>query len=160
MDPIIDDVFLIEKMAGKGGWTFVRLPAVSANYREKFGTVRVSGKIEDYELSSYGLMPIKSGGLFLAIKADIRKKIGKKEGDRVRIVLYSEKQQVTMAVPEDLLLCLEDDPDAYETYKDCDDIQRKAFLDWIAEATNDELRVKRIAQIINVLASKIKKLPF
>jgi hypothetical protein len=151
---LIEGEFLMEKMPGKGGWTYVRLPGVSADYRGKFGTVRASGTIDDYELVSYGLMPIRDGGLFLPIKAEIRKKIGKKEGDRVRVILYADVECPPMATPADLLLCLEDEPEAYRTYQSYTDVERKAFLDWIGSASQDELRVQRIVQAIEMLLNK------
>jgi len=158
--PLITGEFLMERMPGKGGWTYIRLPAVSSNFRGKFGTVHVSGTIDDYELISYGLMPIRDGGLFLPVKAEIRKKIGKKDGDRVQIVLYSDSpEHPPMATPEDLLVCLEDEPEAYRVYLSYTETERKVFLDWIGAAGLDEIRVKRIAQTIDLLLNKQKKVP-
>jgi len=154
--PLIEGTFLLEKIPGKGGWTYVRLPGVSSGYRGKFGTVRVSGTIDDYELINYGLMPIRDGGLFLPIKAEIRKKTGKKEGDKVYVLLYAD-ENLPMAMPEDLLICLQDEPEAYKTYQTYTETERKAFLDWIGAANQDEVRVRRIAQTIDMLLNKQKK---
>nr|WP_294870482.1 YdeI/OmpD-associated family protein [uncultured Pedobacter sp.] len=155
--PLIEGTFLLEKIPGKGGWTYVRLPGVSSDYRGRFGTVKVSGTIDDYELINYGLMPIKDGGLFLPIKAEIRKKTGKKEGDKVYILLYADAEDVPMAMPEDLLGCLQDEPEAYQTYQRYNETEQKAFLDWIGEANQDEIRVRRIAQAIDLLLNKQKR---
>ncbi|TDQ07488.1 YdeI/OmpD-associated family protein [Pedobacter metabolipauper] len=152
--PIIEGTFLLERMPGKGGWTYLKLPGVSSDYRGKFGSVKVSGTIDDYELVNYGLMPIRNGGLFLPIKAEIRKKTGKKEGDNVYITLYADAENLPMATPEDLLLCLQDEPEAYQAYQSCTETERKAFLDWIGEANQDEIRVKRIVQTIDMLLNK------
>lgn len=151
---LIEGTFLLEKIPGKGGWTYVRLPGVSSDYRGKFGTVKVSGTIDDYELINYGLMPIRDGGLFLPIKAEIRKKIGKKEGDKVCVLLYADAEDIPMAMPEDLLVCLQDEPEAYQTYQSYTETERKAFLDWIGAANQDEARVRRIAQTIDMLLNK------
>lgn len=154
---LIEGTFLLEKIPGKGGWTYVRLPGVSSDYRGKFGTVKVSGTVDDYELINYGLMPIRDGGLFLPIKAEIRKKTGKKEGDKVQIILYADAEDIPMATPEDLLLCLQDEPEAYQTYQSYSEADRKAFLDWIGSASHDELRVQRIAQTIDMLLNRQKR---
>ncbi|RZK81788.1 MAG: DUF1905 domain-containing protein [Pedobacter sp.] len=156
--PLIEGIFLLEKMAGKGGWTFVRLPAVGAEHKGKWGTVKVKGLVDTYELVAYSLMPIKTGELFLPIKAEIRKHIGKKEGDKVQITLYAEEILPPIAVPEDLLLCLEDEPEAHKMYMKCTIVQKKAFLDWIGEATNDESRIHRIVRTINLLLNKQTKI--
>ena len=102
-------------------------------------------------------MPIRDGGLFLPIKAEIRKKTGKKEGDKVYVLLYADAEDIPMAMPEDLLVCLQDEPEAYQTYQSYTETERKAFLDWIGEANQDEVRVRRIAQIIDLLLSKQKR---
>ncbi|HMI04563.1 MAG TPA: YdeI/OmpD-associated family protein [Pedobacter sp.] len=152
--PLIEGIFQLEKIPGKGGWTYVRLPGVSSSYRGKFGTVKVSGTVDDYELINYGLMPIRDGGLFLPIKAEIRKKTGKKEGDKVHVTLYADAENLPMATPEDLLLCLQDEPEAYQTYQSYTESERKALLDWIDSASHDEARVQRIAQTIDMLLNK------
>jgi hypothetical protein len=157
-EALVEGIFQMEKMPGKGGWTYVRLPGVSSGYRGKFGTVRVSGTIDDYELINYGLMPIRDGGLFLPIKAAIRKKIGKQEGDKIHVILYADAEKLPMATPEDLLVCLQDEPEAYQTYHSYTEMERKAFLDWIGSASQDELRIQRIAQTIDMLLNKQKKI--
>jgi hypothetical protein len=157
MELLIEGTFLIEKMPGKGGWSYVRLPGVRADYKGKWGTVKVSGTIDEYELTAYNLMPVKDGSLFLPIKAEIRKKTGKQEGDRVRIVLYADEQKISMATPEDLLLCLQDEPEAHQTFMSYTEAEQKAFLDWIGQATQDQARVQRIARTIDMLLNKQKK---
>ena len=155
--PLIEGTFIMEKIPGKGGWTYIKLPEVSSGYKRKFGTVRVSGTIDDYELISYSLMPIRDGNLFLPVKAEIRKKIGKKEGDRVQLLLYADAEDLPMATPEDLLICLKDEPLAYKIYQSYTEAERKVLFDWIGAANQDEVRVQRIAQTIDMLLNKQKK---
>lgn len=47
----------------------------------------VKGIIDNVESKNYKLMPTGNGRLFLQVKTEIRKKIGKKEGDWVAVVL-------------------------------------------------------------------------
>ncbi|WP_316815168.1 YdeI/OmpD-associated family protein [Pedobacter nyackensis] len=157
MKPLIEGTFLLKKIPGKGGWTYIRLPGVDSGYKGKWGTVKVSGTIDNYELTSYSLMPIRNGGLFLPVKAEIRKKTGKQEGDQVHIILYADEQNIPVATAEDLLLCLQDEPEAHQIYMSYTEAERKAFLDWIDEAALDDTRVQRIAQTIDMLLNKQKK---
>ncbi|MEY3398621.1 MAG: hypothetical protein RL220_1215, partial [Bacteroidota bacterium] len=78
---LVDKAYRLEKFPGKGGWTYARIPEILQDKHSPFGWVRVKGSIDDVEFSSYHLMPMGNGQLFLPVKADIRKKIGKKEGD-------------------------------------------------------------------------------
>lgn len=89
------------------------------------------------------------------MKSAIRKKIGKKEGDWVHVVLFADNAPTE--IPEELLLCLKDDPGAYKTFLSYSDGEQKAFIEWIYSAKTDETKVERIAQMLDKPA-KHKKL--
>jgi hypothetical protein len=65
---------VLEKIPGKGGWTYVVINEIAPDKRAKFGWVKVRGSIDDYELNQYKLMPMGNGKLFLPVRAEIRKK--------------------------------------------------------------------------------------
>jgi len=88
--PLIDATYLLEKFDTEDGWTFACIPETPKNKSGRFGWVKVSGWINDYELISHTLMPMGNGTLFISIKTEIRKKIRKELGDSVRIVLYPD----------------------------------------------------------------------
>jgi hypothetical protein len=81
-------------------------------------------------------MPMGEGKLFLPVKADIRKKIGKKAGDWVKIVLFADNEPTE--IPEEFLLCLRDDPTAYKTFLSYTDGEKKEFINWIYSAKTDD----------------------
>lgn len=92
-------------------------------------------------------MPVKGGKLFLPVKAEIRKKIGKKEGDWIKVVLYRDHDPAE--IPEELLICLKDEPELYKTFLSYSDAVKKHFTDWIYSAKTDETKVKRIAETLD-----------
>jgi hypothetical protein len=67
--PLVDQKYKLEKVQGKGGWTFVVIAEVDPNKRAHFGWVKVKGKIDDFDLFSYRLMPMGNGMLFFACKS-------------------------------------------------------------------------------------------
>jgi hypothetical protein len=79
--PLADNKYLLEKYPGKDGWTYAEIPEVPQSRNSPFGWVKVKGSIDNHEFKNYHLMPMGNGKLFLPVKSDIRKKIGKKEGD-------------------------------------------------------------------------------
>jgi uncharacterized protein YdeI (YjbR/CyaY-like superfamily) len=95
-------------------------------------------------------MPLSNGSLFLPVRSEIRKKIGKKAGDWVKVVLYAD--DAPAEIPDELLSCLEEDSIAYEAFKSYTDGQRKEFIDWIYSAKTEDTRVKRIVETLNKLA--------
>lgn len=152
--PLVNKKYLLEKYPGKGGWTYAAIPEVLQDKHSPFGWVKVKGRIDDYEFKNYKLMPMGNGQLFLPVKADIRKKIGKKDGDWVHIVLFADNAPTE--IPNELLDCLKDNPLAYNTFLTFTDGQQKEFVDWIYSSKTDDTKVKRIAETINKLVNQEK----
>ena len=105
--PLVDNHYILEKFPGKGGWTYAALPEIPPDKKAHFGWVRVRGSIDSHSFRNYHLMPMGNGQLFLPVRAEVRKKIGKKEGDRVHVVLYADHEPTE--IPEELLTCLNED---------------------------------------------------
>ncbi len=151
---IVNDIFLLEKFPGKGGWTFVALPHLTQNKKNLFGWLTVKGCIDTYELKKYKLLPIKGNKLFLPVKASIRKIINKHAGDHVQVKLYLDES--TIEIPEEFLTCLNDEPQAYHNFIAFTENQQKAFLDWIYDAKTEKTKVERINNVIQQLIKQQK----
>jgi len=147
--PLVNKKYLLEKYPGKGGWTYAAIPEVLQDRNAPFGWVKVRGSIDYHEFKNYRLMPMGNGKLFLPVKAEIRKKIGKKEGDWVNVILYADNTPTE--IPDELLLCLLEDPTAHRTFLSYSDGEQKAYVDWIYSAKTDETKVERIAKTLNRL---------
>jgi hypothetical protein len=111
-------------------------PKFCRRKRSPFGWVKVRGWIDDFEIKNYKLMPMGNGKLFLPVKAEIRKKIAKKEGDWVNIVLYADTNPIE--IPGEFFDCLKTDPTAFEIFSSYTDGQKKEFIDWIYSAKTRE----------------------
>jgi hypothetical protein len=147
--PLVNKHYLLEKYPGKGGWTYAAIPEVLQDKHAPFGWVKVRGSIDDAEIKNYHLMPMGNGKLFLPVKAEIRKKINKKAGDLVKVVLYAD--DTATEIPEELLLCLLDEPLAHQRFLCYTDGEKKAFIDWIYSAKKEETKTDRIAETITKL---------
>lgn len=147
--PLVDKEYLLEKFPGKGGWTFAKLPEVPSSKHSPFGWVRVRGKIDDFEIKNYNLMPMGNGHLFLPVRAEIRKKIKKGAGDYVRVTLFADN--LPTEIPDELQACLQDEPKALEGFLTYTNAEQKAFIQWIYSAKTDDTKVERIAETIDKL---------
>ncbi|HLF33645.1 MAG TPA: YdeI/OmpD-associated family protein [Cyclobacteriaceae bacterium] len=152
--PLVNKKYLLKKIPGKGGWTYATIPEVMQDKHAHFGWVKVKGSIDGFNFNNYRLMPMGDGHLFLPVRAEIRKKIGKEEGDFVHIVLYADNSPTE--IPEELLLCLKDEPEAYKTFLRYSDGEQKAFIDWIYSAKTEDKKVERIAKTLDKLSNRRK----
>ncbi len=153
--PLVDKKCLLEKFPGKGGWTYAAIPEILQNKEKPFGWVTVKGKIDDYELKQYRLMPMGDRQLFLPVKAQIRKKIKKEAGDFVHVILYSDESSVE--TPKEILDCFAMEPKAVlKTFLNFSEGERKVYLDWIYSAKKEETKAERIASMMERIEKGLK----
>ncbi len=146
---LVNKTYVLEIIPGKGGWTYTSIPEIEPDKHAHFGWVRVKGSIDGFQISAYHLMPMGNGSLFLPVKNEIRKKIGKQAGDKVHVILYLDKNPVE--VPSEILECLQDNPLAEAAFVKISDAEKKAFIEWIYAAKKDETKANRIARMIQML---------
>ena len=146
MKPLTNKKYLLERFPGKGGWTYISLPEIPKDKAAPFGIVKVKGTIDDYEINQYTLMPFSNGALLMAVKAEIRKKIGKEEGNHVHVILYRDDS--AFELPEDFILRLQENPDVYEAFKKYRPWEQKMCVQWIYSAKRPETVNERIIRTI------------
>ncbi|MBC7935715.1 MAG: DUF1905 domain-containing protein [Rhizobacter sp.] len=145
--PLLEAAFKLQRFNAKGGWTYISIPPLQPVKGKAFGMPRVKGSIDDHTFEQYHLMALKDGNLFLSVNANIRKAIGKQAGDMVKLVLYEDNSP--LKIPADLVVCLQDEPKAYERFMKLSEGYQKEFITWIYAAKREETRISRIAAMIS-----------
>lgn len=145
--PLVSKQYTLQRMPGKGGWTFIVIKEITRAQRGKHGVVQVRGFIDKYEMKAFNLMPMANGSMFMPVKAAIRKQIKKEAGDRVKLVLFAHN--APLEIPEEWLDCLRDEPVAHQAFFAFPENEQKQYIDWIYEAKKEETRVDRMAEAID-----------
>ena len=78
----------LEYKPGFGAWTHhIRIPNTE-NFQGRWGSLKVSGTIDGYEVANLNLAPRKGENKIISINKEIREAIGKSGGDIVTVTLY------------------------------------------------------------------------
>lgn len=154
MKPLVNKKYKLEKFPGKGGWTFARIPEIAKDKSQPFGWVKVRGTIDGVEIKKYHLMPMGNGQLFLPVKAEIRKKIRKEEGDTITVILYPDNDP--LEIPDEFSICLQDEPNAREFFFSLSEGEQKYYLNWIFSAKKEDTKVSRMAEAVTRLSQRRK----
>ncbi len=136
------------------GWIHIIVPAKIASkiHSEDKKGFRVKGKIDNYFFSGIGLLPAGEGDYFMALSASIRKKLMKKQGDKVSVQLQQDEAEYKL--PEIFTSCLDDEPEALEFFNTLSKGHQRYYGNWIGSAKTDDTKVKRVAEAISALYSK------
>jgi len=81
----------------KGAWTYnIQIPNTK-HIIGKWGSLKVSGFIDDYKIESINLFTISGQDKLISVNQKIRKEIKKSGGDTVNVTLYllTSKEQIT-----------------------------------------------------------------
>src|SRR5690349_3764886 len=88
-------ILKFDSQGEKTGWTYIEISAAIAeqlNPGVKKG-YQVKGKLDSYSFKGLNLLPMGEGKFILALKSDVRKRIGKKKGDKLKVELAVDKDQ-------------------------------------------------------------------
>lgn len=143
------------EMGEKTGWTYITVPVSEAQKMhdtDKKG-FRVKGKLQEMELAQVALIPMGEGDYVLPINAAMRKQLKMPVGEKIRVQLSKDDSPLTIAA--DLVMCLEDEPQALAFFKTLAPSHQKYFSKWVDDAKTDATRAKRIAQAVEGLKRKM-----
>lgn len=152
--PIINNNYLIQKRIAQSGFkmsdlTYVLIADFPNIRKNGKGNFRVKGFIDTFEIKQYNLLPTKEKGMILPLNAAVRKKISKKEGDYLHVVLYADESP--LEIPDEFLICLLDSPKANQFFKALSLSNQKYYIDWIEASKKMETKVERITKTIERL---------
>ena len=139
-------------MGEKTGWSYIKIPAAIANqikpdYKKSF---RVKGKLDNEPIEAIALIPMGEGDFIMALKAAVRKKLGKQKGATLKVQLSEDKKP--FAINAEMQECLSDEPRALAAFNKLPGSYQHYYSNWVTAAKTETTRTKRIALVVSSLA--------
>lgn len=148
---------IILKFANKGektGWTYVDIPPdiipkLKLKTRKEF---RIKGLMDDVKFERLATYPIGDGNFIIAINAELRKKLGKKEGAMISVKFELDKSGALQS--HELMDCLNEDPEALQQFNSFTPSHKNYFHNYVLTAKGMDTRAGRIVNIMNAMYKK------
>lgn len=154
MIDFITTIHKFDKQGEKTGWTYIEISAAQAKKLNQGTKVsfRVKGTLDSYRIKQIALLPMGEGNFIMALNAGMRKGIGKKLGDKIKVSLEVDNSE--FAFSQDFMDCLHDDPVAYDFFQTLSGSHQKYFSKWIDSAKTTATKTKRIVMAVTALSKK------
>ncbi|APS40626.1 protein of unknown function [Salegentibacter agarivorans] len=138
--------------SGNGAWTYHIVIPNTADIDGTWGSLKVSGLLDDYELKEMNLAPRKEEDKMISINEEIRKAIGKSGGDTVTVTLYLHTHD-RINKKSEIFKCFED-ASVKDSFKSLNKDEQKEIMDDIISKTTEAKQIEQINHYINILLNK------
>jgi len=138
----------------KTGWTYIEISASQAKKLKPNTKVsfRVKGTLDSFGIQKTALLPMGDGKFIMPLNAAIRKGIGKKQGEKLKVALEVDEREIELS--RDLMKCLKDDPQAQSFFKTLTKGHQQYFSKWIESAKTPATKTKRIVMALTAFTKK------
>ena len=151
MDYLVKDQKLeLKYEPNKGAWTYhIQIPNTK-HIVGKWGSLKVSGFIDNYKIESINLFTISGQNKLISVNDKIRKVIKKSGGDTVNVTLYllTSKEQIT----EKEIIETFKDAEVLKAFKNLSEDERNNIIEQIISIKSEEKQVKTILKFVDKLS--------
>jgi uncharacterized protein YdeI (YjbR/CyaY-like superfamily) len=138
---------------GKGAWTYhIQIPNTK-HLVGKWGTMKVSGTIDNYQLDSINLAKLGDQDKLISINNKIRKAINKNGGDIVTVTLYLMASKARVSEKE--ILETFKDSEVLKTFNSLSEDEQNEIIENIISVKSEDKQVKTILKFIDQLSKSI-----
>lgn len=113
---------------------------------------RIKGMMDDVRFERLATYPIGEGNFIIAINADLRKKLGKKEGAMVIVKFELDSSEALQS--QELMDCLAEDKEALKQFLSQTKSMQNYFHNYINTAKTSATKAARIVHSINAMHKK------
>lgn len=144
-----DEKLELKHQPGKGAWTYHLQIPNTKHIVGKWGSLKVSGTIDNYSIESINLAKLGDQDKLISINDKIRKAINKSGGDTVTVTLYlmTSKAQIT----EKEVLETFKESGVLDAYKKLPKEERNEMMGKITSQKSEDQQVKMILKYLDQL---------
>ncbi len=144
-------ILKFDKKGEKTGWTYIVIDQLKAEILKPDSRVsfRVKGKLDQHAIEKTALLPMGEGDFILPLNGSMRKAIGKKAGDKLKVQISLDTRSLTPS--SDFLKCLKDESRALDFFKTLPKSHQAYFSKWIESAKTIHTKTKRITMAVIAL---------
>jgi hypothetical protein len=149
MDFIVENEKLeIQYTPGNGAWTYHLILPNTKNIRGKWGDLKVSGKIDNYEIKNKNLAPLKDSDKKISLNSEIRKCIGKSAGEFVAVTLYLEKSNTEKENEDEMIFECFKDAEVLNVFNKLKIEEQNQIIQSITATATENQMVEKIVKVI------------
>tara|TARA_R110002124_G_scaffold91569_8_gene233075 strand:- start:151 stop:621 length:471 start_codon:yes stop_codon:yes gene_type:complete len=148
---IQNEKLLIQYIPGNGAWTYQLIIPHTKDIKGKWGDLKVSGTIDNFEIKSKNLGPVKNSDKKMAINAEIRSATGKGAGDSVNVTLYLENQIQEKSNDYEMIVDCFRDAEVLDLFLKLDTVQQNEIIENISSVATEDQKVEKIIKFISNL---------
>jgi hypothetical protein len=145
---INNEKLIIEYIPINGAWTYQLIIPNTKDIKGKWGNIKVSGKIDDFEIKNKNLGPMKNADKKMAINAEIRNSIGKGAGDFVNVTLYIENKNKEKNNDNGMIFECFKDAEVLNIFKKIKIEEQNEIIKSINSSATENQKVDTIVKII------------
>jgi hypothetical protein len=154
MDYLVKDHKLeLKYEPNKGAWTYhIQIPNTK-HIIGKWGSLKVSGFIDDYKIESINLFTILGQDKLISVNHKIRNEIKKSGGDTVNVTLYllTSKEQITK---KEIIETFKD-AEVLKVFENLSEDKKNNIIEQIISIKSEENQVKIILKFVDQLSKNL-----
>lgn len=156
MDYIINnEELIIQHIPGNGAWTYQLIIPNTKDIKGKWGDLKVSGTIDNFEIKNKNLGPMKNADKKMALNSEIRNSIGKGAGDLVNVTLYLEDRTHVQTNENEMIFECFKDAGVLVFFKQLKVEEQKEIIESINSVATENQKADKIIKVIAKLEKQL-----
>ena len=138
----------IQYIPGNGAWTYQLIIPNTKDVKGKWGDLKVSGKIDDYQIENKNLGPLKNSDKKMSLNSKIRNFIGKSGGEFVNVTLYLVNPNLEKKNENEMIFECFKDAEVLNIFEKLKIEEQNEIIENINSVATENQKVEKIVKFI------------